>query len=202
MDQDWLDRIRLLSARFHELQGLRVALFGAALAIVLGSYLIAAEPTETGVLIALAVAALMTLPGERWLARYYATTFGRQVSTSRDHRRVFLVFFAFGLLGVWLEPLRTSVAIVGAYSLWIAVRDWPWRAHYLGAAAAVAVGFAVQVFGNTTIDPDVTLATTFFLIGLAFVPIGFLDHRLLVRLTEEAREPEVAAATGHHVDEG
>ena len=40
MDQARLDRIRLLTQRFRELQGLRVALFGATIAIVLGSYLI------------------------------------------------------------------------------------------------------------------------------------------------------------------
>jgi len=195
MDQARLDRIRLLTRRFHELHGLRMALFGAADAIIVGSYLIAGEPTETGVLVAILVACLVTLPGERWLARYYATTFGRQVSTSRNHRQL-AVFFVFGLLSAWLEPLRTSAAIVGAYSLWVAVRDWPWRAYYLGPAAAVAIAFTAHVLGGRTTDPGVLLATTFFLMGMSFVPVGVLDHRLLVQLMAEVRQPEAAGAAG------
>lgn len=195
MDQARLDRIRLLTRRFHELHGLRVALAGAVYTIVCGTYLIAGEPTETGVLIAIAVASLVMLPGERWLARYYATTFGRQVSTLRHHRTM-AIFFVCGLLSPWLEPLRMSAAIVGAVSLWVAVRDWPWRAYYLGPAAAMAVAFTAHVLGGRTIDPGVLLATTFLLMGMSFVPVGVLDHRLLVRLMEEARQPEAAIAAG------
>ena len=80
MDQHRLDRIRLLSARFHELQGLRVALAGACMALVVGGYLIATpQPTNNGAMIAMLVSFVPVVAGMPRLNRYYATTFGRQV---------------------------------------------------------------------------------------------------------------------------
>ena len=52
MDQQ-LARVRLLSSRFLELQGLRVALAGATIAVVFGGYLAIGHPTDTGGLIAM-----------------------------------------------------------------------------------------------------------------------------------------------------
>ena len=80
MDQHQLDRIQLLSARFHELQGLRVALAGACMAVGVGGYLIATpQPTNNGAMIAMLLSFVPVVPGVAWLNRYYATTFGRQV---------------------------------------------------------------------------------------------------------------------------
>ncbi len=80
MDQQRLDRIRLLSARFHELQGLRLAFAGACLTLGVGGYIIGApQPTDPGAMIAMVASFVPVVAGMPWLNRYYAATFGRQV---------------------------------------------------------------------------------------------------------------------------
>jgi hypothetical protein len=56
-----------------------------------------------------------------------------------------LVYFVVGwALNTTIEaipaglPAATTIAVA---SIWVAIRDWPRRAHYLFAAAVVAVGF-------------------------------------------------------------
>lgn len=203
MDEHQLRRIRFLSRRFLELQGLRVAFAGGTIAIVLGSYLSVAEPTTSGSTIAMLVASVLMIPGEWGLHRYYARTVGRQVPTP-EVRWPTLVFLTICLwIGVYLDrrfpaipaggPTMAAVVVI---SLWVAIRDWPWRAHYLGAAAAVAIAFGATVFSADVIDPGMTLAVTFFVTGLSFAPVGLLDHWLLIRLMADARDPEAASATG------
>ena len=197
MDQHQLARIRLLSSRFLELQGLRVAFAGATTAFVLGGYLVVAQPTNSGALIAMFVALVLMIPGEVWLHRYYATRVGRQVPKPRNlaPARIFLLIYF--VITVYLNRRFPAIpagaptaAIVGLASLYVAIRDWPCRAYYVGATVAVAIPLIAPAFGTGSVDPGVRLATTFFLMGLSFVPIGLLDHRLLVRLMQEARVPE------------
>ena len=68
-----LERLRLVSRRFAELQGLRVALAGSVFTLVFGTYLMV-RPAQGrgGVWIALAIAFGLILPGERVIRRYYA----------------------------------------------------------------------------------------------------------------------------------
>ena len=200
MDQQRLERIRLLSSRFHELQGLRVALAGIAIVIAVGVYVIAAPvPTNNGALIALGGAFVLLLPGIWWLNRYYAATFGRQVW--RPGRFTWLFLPVYFVIASWLNAAIPSipaggptVATVVIVSVWVAIRDWPWRAYYLIAPVAVATAFSVTASGGGVIDASLTLAVLFLSVGTAFVPIGMLDHMLLVRLMKEARASESVAA--------
>lgn len=196
MDQSHLARIQLLSRRFHELQGLRVAFAGATLAIVMAGY--AVKPnTNEGALMALPVWFLLTLPGELWLQRYYARTFGRQVSKPKPGKVVrtlllFNIYFVVGIfLNIWFPAIPSGAPTaftVALLSLWVAIRDWPWRAYYLGATVAVALALGLSALVGGVLDPRLTLAAMFFAVGTSMVPIGLLDHRLLVKLIEEARE--------------
>lgn len=195
MDEPQLARIRLLSRRFVELRGLRVAFAGMIYTVVFGSYLVADEPTEAGILIAILMSVLLLLPVERWLSRHYDSIFGRQVPHPRDRRSLISFIVVFSTLNAALDPLPSSVVIVGGYSLWIAIRDWPLRRYYIGATAAVAIAGAAYVTGTT--NPDVALAMSLLASGVAFVPIGFLDHHLLVTLVRESREASAAAAEVH-----
>src|SRR4026209_1106141 len=103
MERERRVRIRLLATRFHQLQGLRVAFAGMAYTVVFGSYLVAAEPSEAGVLIALGVSVLIYLPADLSLKRYYASTFGRQVPHPRDRNRTLLIAGGLGFLGSLLS---------------------------------------------------------------------------------------------------
>jgi hypothetical protein len=196
MDQHRLARIRLLSTRFHELQGLRIALAGAVIAVVFGSYLLVVrEPTHSAGMIAILLSGLLMIPGEVWLHRYYAETFGRQVRQRPSKWWQPIALFAFFFIGTFVNNRFPEIpaggptaGFVAFASLIVAIRDWPWRAYYLGATASVATGLTIGVLGSDPINPGLTLTLTFFLFGLSLVPIGLSDHRLLVKLVQEARE--------------
>ena len=197
MDQHRLDRIRLLSARFHELHGLRVALTGACMAVVVGGYVIATpQPTNDGAILAMMASFVPVIAAMPRLNRYYATTFGRQVWT--PSRKLPLVLGIYMVVawslnqGIPAIPAGgPTVLIAGLLSLWVAIRDWPWRAYYLGATAAVTIGFIASAPVGGLLAPNMTLGVMFFLLGASMVPIGLLDHLLLVKLMKEVREPEL-----------
>jgi hypothetical protein len=200
MDQQRLERIRLLSSRFHDLQGLRVTLAGTAIIVAVGGYLLAAPaPTNNGTMIALAASFVLMAPGMWWLNRYYASTFGRQVWKPGRFTWLFLptYFVAASLLNTSIPSIPAgapTVATVVVVSVWVAIRDWPWRAYYLAAPLAVAMAFTFTASGGGVLNPDLTLALLFLTIGVSFVPIGMLDHMLLARLMKEARGPESGTA--------
>lgn len=199
MEHQQLERIRLLSSRFHELQGLRVALFGAAITVVVGAYLLAAPmATNNGAMVAVLGSAGLIAPGIWWLNRYYASTFGRQVWKPGRFSRLFLPAYIVmaWTLNAWIPSIPAggpTVATVAVVSLWVAIRDWPWRAYYAGAAVAVAIAFTSTASGGGTLSPDLTLGVLFLTVGASFVPIGLLDHLLLVKLVKEARANPSAA---------
>jgi hypothetical protein len=203
MDQQRLERIRLLSSRFHELQGLRIALAGTAIIVAVGGYLIAAPaPTNNGAIIALGTSVVLIGPGMWWLNQHYAARFGRQVWKPGRFTWLFLpvYFVVASLLNSSIPSIPAgapTVATVVVVSAWVAIRDWPWRAYYLAAPLAVAMAFTFTASGGGVLDPHLTLAVLFLAIGASFVPIGMLDHMLLVKLMREARVPESATAANH-----
>jgi hypothetical protein len=200
MNQERLERIRLLSRRFRELQGLRVALAGAAMAFVFGGYVLTTpEPTYDGAIGALLAWFVIVIPCVWSMNRYYAARFGRQVPRPRKLGPILIVGFAYSLVGTvlnaWIEGIPTgtpTLAIVAFCSVWLAIRDWPWRAYYLAPTVAVAIGFAASAPISGILAPNMTLPTIFILLGVSMVPVGILDHLLLVRLVKEARELQPA----------
>lgn len=200
MNETHLDRIRLLSARFHELHGLRVALAGACMAVVVGGYLVAwPQPTNNGAMIAMLVSFVPVIAVMPRLNRYYAATFGRQAwSPSRKRPLLFGVYLAIAWsmnAAIPEIPAGTpTTATVALLSVWVAIRDWPWRAYYLLATAAVAIGLAASAPVGGLLPPNMTLGVMFLLLGASMVPIGLLDHLLLVKLMKQARTPLTEAA--------
>ena len=201
MNQDRLERIRLLSRRFHELQGLRVALAGATITLCVGAYLtLAAEPSNNGAIAAVMLSFLLIVPGVFSLNRYYATRFGRQVMSGPRHpRRLLLFWFVYmvvtGTLNARIPEIPAgapTLAVVAFASTWLAVRDWPWRAYYLLATVAVGTGFIASAPITGVLAPNMTIAVISLLFSASMVAIGLLDHLLLVRLMKDARGSETA----------
>jgi hypothetical protein len=202
MDRHHLERIRLLSERFHELQGLRVALAGACMALVVGGYVIATpEPTNNGAIVAMLVSFVPVVAVMPRLNRYYATTFGRQVwSAPRKWKVSFLI--GYFCVAWWLNAAipeipagGPTVLTVGLFSLWVALRDWPWRAYYLLPAVAVSLGLAASAPIGGLLAPNITLGVMFPVLGASMVAIGVLDHLLLVKLMAEARHSQGVIAS-------
>jgi hypothetical protein len=211
MDREQLTRIRFLSTRFLALQGLRVAFAGASVAVVIGGHLIATPvPTRESALLAMLVAILLMLPGQWWLHRYYATTFGRLQWRRRPMNPWLIPILLLGQLMLFsffmylnrrfpeIPAGGPTIFGVVVASVFFVIRDWPWRAHYLGAAAVVVIAFTATLLSVG--DGGTTLATTFFALGMSLVPAGLLDHRLLVRLTEEVRKHQAVVTAPHHAD--
>lgn len=197
MDHSRLDRIRLLSARFYELQGLRVALAGACIAGVMGIYLLATpSPTGNGALAALALSFVPVIPGMLWLNRYYAGEFGRQLTTRPRHAGRALLFGICYLvvgwtLNTWIPEIPSgtpTLATVALASMYVAIRDWPWRAHYLGMTVMTAAAFTASASGAGWITHQgLTVGILFVTVGVSMVAVGILDHLLLVKLLKEVR---------------
>jgi len=209
MTRDRLERIRLLSQRFHELQGLRVALAGATLALVEGCYLtLAPEPSNNGAIVAMMLSFVLIVPGVFSLNRYYATRFGRQVVSPPRHPGRLVFIWASYMVVAWTLNARfpeipaggPTLGTVAVASIWLAIRDWPWRAYYLLATAAVSIGFIASAPISGALAPNMTVGVLFLLLGASMVPIGLLDHLLLVKLMKEARESQAVTAASQYGD--
>jgi hypothetical protein len=182
--RDSLDRVLLVSQRFTELQGLAVAAAGMLFTLTFGAYLVARPAPGRSIWIALAIAFLLSWPLTHLIRRYYATTLGR---VSPKAYRLPLV--QLGAMAVTMGVIDQALAvpapanalpIAAAGALWIAIRDWPFRSYHLAGCLVAAAAFALQIVPNTGLSSDVALAVGFLMVGLVYVPIGLLDHRLLV----------------------
>jgi len=197
MTEHQLVRIRLLSDRFHELHGLRIALFGAALVFsqTTGLFIPSSPPDLAGGLM-LFFALIVASPGLYRLKHYYASTFGRQVRKAPPRWKSWIVFGLLGfvtpVLGDLLPDGAVMAVLVSVLALWVAARDWPFRGYYLLAPMAVGGALAASSAGLGGLDPSRTFAVVHLALGLVMVPIGLLDHRLLVTLVHEARSAGAA----------
>lgn len=184
MDQR-LATIRLVTERYTELQGLRVAFAGGLIAAVCGAVLIATpEPALQVVNLALLAAFGVNLVAHLVLARHYRRRYGR---TTVSPSRAAMGWFALALVAVITvvdSRFRTGpfagLLVVGAVSaLWIVVRDFPKRAYHLFAVAGSALGAMLMFMASGTPQLGRAQALGMFVFGLAYIPIGLLDHRLL-----------------------
>jgi hypothetical protein len=171
------------------------------MALVVGGYLLTTpEPSNDGAMVALLVSFVLLVPGVWSVNRYYSTKFGRQVSGPRRNPWPTVLIMLAYLAVAWTLNVRfeaipagaPTAATVALASAWVAIRDWPWRTYYLGAAAAVGIGFAASGPVTGLLEPGMTLGVTFLLLGASMVPIGLLDHLQLVRLVKEVREQQPA----------
>jgi hypothetical protein len=182
-------RMKLAAERFPELQGLRGALIGGVILLgdalyVLLPPLVGIDTTRAGV-IGVSAAAVIGVTGMLSLDRYYAAAFGRMTPLPRARWFGLLVIPGSMMLGLTVERLRSLPAwslfftALAAISLWIVIRDWPFRAHYLLSCAAglIAAGLCWQYapVGQGAPDRFALLA-----IGAAMAVCGARDHALLV----------------------
>ena len=192
-------RVAFVTRRFHELRGLITASFGGAL--IVAAWMVhaagAASSFGSGPMQALIFANCVYVMALIVLDRSYRETYGDVVATAGQK-------FASGLMpivvmsGALCDMFQQSVSGQGAsisaamftsYAVWIALRDWRWRVHYLAAAAAgAAAAFLTAAvpgpFGRWG-EMDAARADAYLvahtLIALAMVAVGLFDHRLLAQ---------------------
>ena len=181
-----LARIRLVTARYNELHGLGGVALGLAFTIAFGIYFAMDARSEGAGVAAMIGALALTVPGVALVLRFYRATYGRvQQPPRRANRGLWHGVFCGIFIG--LEPILgtgrmlTPFVVIGLLFLRVAMRDWPLRGYHLFGAAACALGIVIQLqapaFERPLISPPA--AASFLLLGLACIPIGFLDHRLL-----------------------
>lgn len=214
MDAADLARIRFVTARYRELQGLR------NLAVVPGCLLLFwfrpylrllryAGPFEALAGLFLSVLpCLLVVMLHPLLDRYYARRFGSVASPgpwSRD-----MVAWA-GLLGigVWIDtsnfgtPQPSATLIAGGMvALHIAVRDWPWRRYYLGTAVICGAAAWLTAVTPALHADDLTsyLRIPLTMLLSAHAVAAFLDHRLLVRALPMNPDGHAEALVADHAD--
>jgi hypothetical protein len=193
--------IRFVASRYRELQGLRtVGDAGFLLLNAAGFWFIMWTERESSAFVLGAV-----LSAYIWryfwrlgpqLDRYYATRFGR-VGPQFNYWPVFLWMMQGPMAAPILSDMgapatiaKTLVLIlIAARPAWIAIRDFPFRAHWL-VVAIVGILHAAQL---PPTRPAIFAweMRVFFAVGLAWAFAGLCDHVILVRTLR----PGAAAAS-------
>lgn len=197
-----LARVRLVSRHFHDLQGLRIALLGAALGILAQVWLLTRSETWT-VFAGLCVFLAIIYPTVM-LNRYYATRVGRVVPEGREQ------FWrgCIGSVAIVLFRVESHAApaypsfpwlLLGAYPLWLAIDGWPYRWYQLLTFLA-AVFVAFGHVGLTRSSPELAwMAPRMWAVSLALIATGLFDHFLLLRIIE-SKHDAVSEAAAEHAD--
>lgn len=196
--------IQLVAGRYRELQGL-FTIADAGLILVIGGCIgLLAIDSDPGPAFLIGTSILefgyLTL-WAAWirprLKMHYANHFGRAGGGVRLPVANWSLVAILGVpvladlhVGVPVPARMAFVFLVtGAYPLWIAVRDWPYRAHWVlpalvGALSAGALGsFAMQ---RPTAAWQGIVSVSF---AMALTIAGLLDHLLLAKTLRGERRP-------------
>ena len=179
-----LERLRYVSARYDQLQGLRFVPIGFVLVVFSVGLMVGFGVWMQVLLGASVVAALVGVP---LAGRMYRARFGEARPRGRERPAVALTVGAVvGLSVSWLSNLELPISLPGlAVGALTAAYAWRWRQFmraHLVVAALLVLG-SVLPLGQLTGDAvhplsDQVLA---LVIGVWLIVAGLLDHRLLVR---------------------
>lgn len=183
--------IRLVTVRYRELQGLRLAIPGAVTSIVFGAWFLGTLPVGSGSIVVLLVCLAHAFI-QAYLNQYYKTRFG--VVEGRDFfnplKWTTIVSLAIGIIvSMSGGPLGAIFVAFSVPHLWTIVRDFPQRNyHSIGLAGA---GAAAALAWSPNPSWSAVLAITIH--GASLIPVGILDHQLLASL--RLSEPEASVDT-------
>jgi hypothetical protein len=214
MDAADLARIRFVTSRFHELQGLRhlvvlpccmVAfwsrpfvdwLHDSSPALALAGFVFSVAPW------------LLVLAARPVLNRYYGARFG-SVGTGPVWSPDMIGWMVLTLGGFSIDMSTfgaakpSAVLVAGSLiALHVVWRDWPWRTHHLGVAIACAGGAwltaANPAFRVDNLDDLLRIPFTIFM--CAHGVGAWLDHRLLLRTLPPHPGTSAEALSADHAD--
>ena len=210
MDPHELARIAFVTKRFGALQGLRTVSYGAALIFGVAAYGVLPDDFRNPINV-LVTAQLLSGCAASRVDDYYRRCFGRVMVPPRglgapSGLSPGQAFHHVAAMAIMLDVLKAAffpVSVTGfsvagialiAGSLWILLRDWPHRAHYViplsaGVATMVIIASAPMRRPDRLLDPAVgayyVLACG--VIGLSLVAASLLDHWLLTRAMSRPR---------------
>ena len=199
-ENERLARIALVSRRFNQLQGLRLVAIGLGFAVPFAGFLAIGARSEDALYLAFGASFVMFIAGMVWADRFYNQAFGRVKHGGRDGAMTgFLVGIGFVIVSMFerhiiSEHTMASVFVVFVNTFtWTALREWRWLRHHLLGALAGVLGIVLQLKAPTPADVPAAIAASFVLIGVVSVPLGFIDHQLLVsamRQTGDTTAPQ------------
>jgi hypothetical protein len=199
-----LKRIRVITAQYHSLQGLR------ALPFLIWALLI--NITEAGEVMGirgmgLDYRCLLVVPGlgvvwalSRWIGKYYERAFGRVEELPSRHRSLeWLATVLFGiivLISIWVDGLLRLPVIVTSLVLAAAMVYFWWTSHrflthYL-VLAAFLVGLALLPLMGVPIDGRwYDHFVSYVLILGVFIVVCVLNHIALLRNVKALSQVEL-----------
>ena len=214
MDSTDLARIRFVTSRFSELQGLRqLVVLPCCMAAFWSRPLVESLHDSTtalalvGFVFSLAPW-LLVLAARPVLNRYYGARFG-SVGTgalwSPD-----MIGWAVLICGGFAIDMSTfgaakpsAVLVAGSLmAIHVVWRDWPWRVYHLGTAIVCAVGaWLTAVNPAFRVDNlDALLRIPFTIFMCAHAVSAWLDHRLLLRTLPPHPEASAEVLSADHAD--
>lgn len=189
-----LERIRLVTRRYDELQGLTRCSFG--LGCIVAAAVSVATPAGSLNFVVAALAGLSVLvPSARIARQYYSERFGRVAhETDESKWRGWVIGGAAGMSAIveqnigprYPQPFFVAIALFLAWSL---VRDWPWRKYLIVDVCAAVFASALYV-GVAPAEKEPYWWMCVALMGSAALITGMCDHRLLVRTLTATRSPQ------------
>ena len=200
--------IRLVTARYREMQGLRT-IADAALPFSMGLLLIIAmfaselADSEGPIFLALIPVVIWVWVKHTWISRrieaFYAERCGRVggvlgLSAAITYESAFIQALVFlPILIQFGVPLWARIAIVlpllSAQPLWTVVRDAPYRMHWLIPAVAGFIAALRLVDVRTSEQAFIWQMWVSIAGGLAIACAGALDHRLLLQTLHGGGDP-------------
>ena len=206
MEPAGIARIRFVTRRHRELQGLRLVAVSLCVLAAFWSRPYMEALREAGPGPAFAGLLLSLLPFflaaglHAYFDGYYLRRFGAVANgwSWDDVWRVGLMIGAFVLdLASLDDGLPIAMLLAGSViGLHAAVRDWPWRWHQLLLPVAGALGTMAVASGAVRVDGvDAYCRGPLTLVQAAAAVAALFDHRLLARTLPP--HPDVTAATEH-----
>jgi MFS family permease len=208
-----LERVRYVTTRYEQMQGLRRVPLGLFLLATAGFQWTVLAVTPTGgiddrygklavglivnvlyfscLLLAAIALVLYYVIGE-----HYERKFGRVERRPVGWRRmavgigtIFMVVVAVFVVELWLEPpVRLDLLVMGGVLLFFRRKSWRFAAHYLVMGVLIACCGLLPLFGIVSADPREELYLTPLLLGMYLLVGGIFDHLLLVRTMKSLPE--------------
>jgi hypothetical protein len=207
MDDAELARIKFVTARYRDLQGLRhlaivplcLLLFWLQPYLKLLRYM---GPWEAMAGLLLSVSpCLLIYPAHHLLDLYYARRFGT-VGSSVLARWDAVAQAVLVVAGVMVDSwgnsgVSATLIAIALVSLQIAFRDWPWRLHHLIVTVlCIAAAVTFDFRAARASDPAAFLRIPLTIGLCAYSLAAYLDHRLLANVmlrNPDVRDHEIAA---------
>lgn len=211
MDSRDLARIRLVTLRYQELQGLRTVVTVPACLAAFWTRPFVEMLHDLGSVYAGAGFVVSLLPFVAILAsrpvldRYYASRFGSVASGFGGWPADRIAWTVLLVAAVWLDwstlgsSNPSAIFVAGALiALHVVWRDWPLRSYYLITAVVCVAGAGLMaIIPAFRVDSlDALLRFPFSVVMAAHAIAAVFDHRLLLRTLPrhpEAHEPDLAA---------